>query len=85
MLEQKADFYDLERGIAGIRALFEINNACHRTQVALLVFMVAYNLLAVGMAVSGRMNPLIAAVLMPLSSLATLAIAGWGMRGVWRR
>lgn len=85
VLEQKADFYYLGRGIAGIRALFEINDARHRTQVALLVFMVAYNLLAVGMAVSGRMNPMIAAILMPLSSLATLAIVGWGMRGVWRR
>jgi Cu2+-exporting ATPase len=85
VLEQKADFYYLGRGIAGIRGLFEINDARHRTQVALLVFMVAYNLLAVGMAVSGRMNPLIAAILMPLSSLATLAIVGWGMRKVWRK
>ncbi len=85
VLAQKADFYYLGRGIAGIRALFEINDARHRTQIALLVFMIAYNLLAVGMAVSGRMNPLIAAILMPLSSLATLAIVGWGMRSVWKR
>lgn len=85
VLEQKADFYYLGRGIAGIRGLFEINDARHRTQVALLVFMVAYNLLSVGMAVSGRMSPLVAAILMPLSSLATLAIVGWGMRGAWRR
>lgn len=85
VLERKADFYYLGRGIAGIRALFEINDARHRTQMALLVFMVAYNLLAVGLAVSGRMNPLIAAILMPASSLATLAIVGWGMRGVWKR
>lgn len=85
VLAQKADFYYLGRGIAGIRALFEINDARHRTQVALLVFMVAYNLCAVGMAVSGNMNPLIAAILMPTSSLATLAIVAWGMRGVWRR
>ena len=85
VLERKADFYYLGRGIAGIRGLFEINDARHRTQVALLVFMIGYNLLAVGMAVSGRMNPLIAAILMPASSLATLAIVGWGMRGVWRR
>jgi Cu2+-exporting ATPase len=85
VLAQKADFYYLGRGVAGIRGLFEINDARHRTQVALLVFMIGYNLLAVGMAVSGRMSPLVAAILMPLSSLATLAIVGWGMRGVWRR
>ncbi|MEZ0215711.1 MAG: heavy metal translocating P-type ATPase metal-binding domain-containing protein [Rariglobus sp.] len=85
VLAQKADFYYLGRGIEGVRGLFEINDARHRTQVALLVFMIAYNLLAVGMAVSGRMSPLVAAILMPLSSLATLAIVGWGMRGAWRR
>jgi P-type Cu2+ transporter len=85
VLAQKADFYYLGRGVAGIRGLFEINDARHRTQVALLVFMIGYNLLAVGMAVSGRMSPLVAAILMPLSSLATLAIVGWGMRGAWRR
>jgi Cu2+-exporting ATPase len=85
VLEQKADFYYLGRGIAGIRALFEINDARHRTQVELLVFMIAYNLFAVGMAVAGKMNPLVAAILMPASSLATLAMVGWGMRGAWRR
>lgn len=85
VLAQKADFYYLGRGIEGIRGLFEINDARHRTQIALLAFMIAYNLLAVGMAVSGRMSPLVAAILMPLSSLATLAIVGWGMRGVWKR
>ena len=85
VLEAKADFYYLGRGIAGIRGLLEINDARHRTQVALLVFMIAYNLFAVGMAVSGQMNPLVAAILMPTSSLATLAIVGWGMRGAWRR
>ncbi len=46
--------------------------------------MISYNLLAVGLAAAGRMNPLLAAILIPLSSLATLALVGWGMRGVWR-
>jgi Cu2+-exporting ATPase len=85
VLAQKADFYYLGRGVGGIRGLFEINDARHRTQAALLVFMIGYNLLAVGMAVSGHMSPLVAAILMPLSSLATLGIVGWGMRGAWRR
>ena len=72
------------RGIAGIRALFEIDEARRRTGVALLIFMIAYNAVAVGLAVAGWMNPLFAAVLMPLSSLATLVIVGMGMRGIWR-
>jgi Cu2+-exporting ATPase len=83
VLADKADFYYLGRGLSGVAALFRVNDARRRTQVALLVFSVAYNLLAVGLAVAGRMNPLVAAVLMPLSSLASLAIVGIGMRGVW--
>jgi Cu2+-exporting ATPase len=83
VLADKADFYYLGRGLAGVAALFRVNDARRRTQAALLIFSVAYNLLAVGLAVTGHMNPLIAAVLMPLSSLASLAIVGIGMRRVW--
>ncbi len=80
VLATKADFYYLGRGLGGVRALFEANDARRSTQVALLVFMVAYNLAAVGLATTGHMNPLFAAVLMPLSSLATLAIVWMGLR-----
>ncbi len=80
VLAGKADFYYLGRGIAGVRALLEANDARRSTQAALLIFMVAYNLTAVGLAASGHMNPLFAAVLMPLSSLATLAIVWMGLR-----
>lgn len=80
VLERKADFYYLGRGIGGIRALLEVDRIRRRTQVAVLVFSVAYNLLAVGLAVAGRMNPLVAAALMPINSLLTLLIVGTGMR-----
>jgi len=80
VLAAKADFYYLGRGIGGVRALLEVNDARRRTQAALLVFMIAYNLAAVGLAASGHMNPLFAAVLMPLSSLATLVIVWMGLR-----
>lgn len=80
VLERKADFYYLGRGLNGIRRLFEVNDARRRTQGWLLVFSVAYNLVAVGLAVAGRMSPLLAAVLMPVSSLLTLAIVAGGMR-----
>jgi Cu2+-exporting ATPase len=80
VLEGKADFYYLGRGLAGIRRMFEVNDARRRTQAWLLVFSVAYNLVAVGLAVAGRMSPLLAAVLMPVSSLVTLAIVAGGMR-----
>jgi Cu2+-exporting ATPase len=85
LLERKADFYYLGRGIGGIRALFETDAVRRRTQRAILVFSVAYNLTVVGLAVAGRVNPLVAAVLMPVSSLTTLAIVGLGMRPVWAK
>ena len=80
ILERKADFYYLGRGIGGIRALFDVDRIRRRTQIAILVFSVAYNLLAVGLAVAGRMSPLLAAALMPINSLLTLAIVVGGMR-----
>lgn len=79
-LTAKADFYYLGRGLEGVRALFETNDARRATQLALLVFMVLYNLTALGLATSGHMNPLFAAVLMPLSSVATLVIVWAGLR-----
>jgi Cu2+-exporting ATPase len=84
LLEQKADFYYLGRGISGIRELFEVDGVRRRTQRVILMFSVVYNLLAVGLAVAGKMNPLVAAILMPLNSLATLAIVTGGMRRVFR-
>jgi Cu2+-exporting ATPase len=80
VLEGKADFYYLGHGLAGLRRLFEVNATRRRTQAALLAFSVAYNLLAVGLAAFGHMGPLLAAILMPVSSLLTLAIVGAGMR-----
>ena len=84
LLERKADFYYLGRGIGGIRALFEVDAVRRRTQRVILIFSIAYNLLAVGLAVAGRMNPLVAAILMPVNSLTTLAIVTGGMRRVVR-
>ncbi len=80
VLEGKADFYYLGQGLGGLRRLFAVNTARRRTQLALLVFSVGYNALAVGLAVSGHMNPLLAAILMPVSSLLSLAIVAAGMR-----
>jgi Cu2+-exporting ATPase len=84
VLEGKADFYYLGQGIGGLRRLFEVNAARRRTQIWLLVFSIAYNAVAVGLAVTGHMNPLLAAILMPVSSLLSLAIVGTGMRRWFR-
>jgi Cu2+-exporting ATPase len=85
VLEQKSDFYYLGRGIDGIRAMFEVNTVRSRTQTRILVFSVLYNLLAVGLAVAGHMNPLVAAIMMPINSILTLVIVTSGMRPVFGR
>jgi Cu2+-exporting ATPase len=85
LLEGRADFYYLGRGLAGLRRLFEVNAVRRRTHFWLLVFSVAYNACAVGLAVSGHVNPLVAAILMPVSSLLSLAIVGAGFGRVRAR
>jgi Cu2+-exporting ATPase len=85
LLEGKSDFYYLGRGIGGVRALLETDADRRHTQFAILAFSILYNAAAVGLAVAGMMNPLIAAVLMPINSLLTLAIVGIGMRRAIRR
>lgn len=82
VLERKADFYYLGGGIGGIRALFEIDTVRRRTHRVILTFSIVYNLCAVGLAVAGRMNPLVAAALMPVNSLLTLTLVTASMHSV---
>lgn len=74
LLEHKADFYFLGRSLAGLRELISTAQARARATWRVVAFAIAYNIAAVAVATSGRMSPLAAAVLMPLSSLVTLAI-----------
>ncbi len=80
VLEAKADFYYLGRGLDGLRRMFAVNDTRRRTQAVLITFSVAYNCTTVALAAFGHMSPLIAAVIMPASSLLSLAIVGAGMR-----
>jgi Cu2+-exporting ATPase len=74
LLQEKADFYFTGRSLGGLLQLFRIS-ALRRKAVRLaFVFAVAYNIAVVLVALGGRMHPLLAAILMPLSSLATLSL-----------
>jgi Cu2+-exporting ATPase len=84
ILETKADFYYLRRGIGGIRDLLATDLTRRRVQRAIIVFSVAYNVGAAGFAFAGLVNPLVAAVVMPASSLVSLAIVTLGMRSTRR-
>lgn len=80
VLAAKADFYYLGRGLDGLRRMFAVNETRRRTQLVLVVFSIAYNCTTVTLAALGHMNPLIAAVIMPASSLLSLLVVGVGMR-----
>lgn len=80
LLEHKADFYLLGRGLHGLGALFDAARSHHRTTRRVFAFALSYNALAVSAALAGWMSPLVAAVIMPLSSLASIGIVLGGFR-----
>lgn len=80
VLAGKADFYYLGRGLDGLRRMFAVNHTRRLTQGWLIAFSVTYNAVTVTLAALGWMSPLIAAIIMPASSLLSLAIVGFGMR-----
>ena len=80
LLEQKADFFFLGRTLSGIRLLMETARRHGRVAFAILAFAILYNITAVALCLAGWMNPLLAAVLMPLSAIVSLAMAAYGMR-----
>lgn len=74
LLEHKSDFYLLGRGLGGLGALFAASRSHRRATLAVFAFAIAYNIVAVSAALAGMMSPLVAAVIMPLSSLGCIAI-----------
>lgn len=58
VLEGKADFYYLGRGLDGLRRMFAVNDTRRLTQLVLIVFSIAYNCTTVTLAALGHMNPL---------------------------
>ncbi len=64
-----------QEGLAGLASL---SDAARRTLRGIrrgFTVSLAYNLFAVSLAVFGKINPLLAAVLMPLSSLTVVSLA----------
>jgi Cu2+-exporting ATPase len=74
LLEHKADFYLLGRGLAGLGVLFAAAHSHRRTTHLVCGFALTYNALAISAALAGWMSPLVAAVIMPLSSLTSIGL-----------
>ena len=79
LLSSRADFYYLGDGIQSARVLFEMRDARKRTLRWLVSFAIGYNAFAAAFALSGWVTPLLAAILMPASSIASLAIVWLGL------
>ena len=80
LLEHKADFYILGASLAGLGSLFTASHRHLMTTRAVFTFAITYNATAVTASLVGHMNPLVAAVIMPLSSLASIAIVLTGFQ-----
>lgn len=74
LLEKRADFYFLGRSLRAIGIAFRIAGLRRAAARGVTGFAIAYNAIAVSLSAAGAMNPLLAAILMPVSSLVTTAI-----------
>lgn len=80
LLEHKADFYMPGSGLGGLTNLFRAASRHTFTTRAVFAFAITYNAFAVAASLAGLMNPLVAAVIMPLSSLTSIGIVLLGFR-----
>lgn len=80
LLEHKADFYMPGNGLMGLSSLFRASRRHSATTRAVFAFAITYNAAAVTASLAGLMNPLVAAIIMPLSSLASIAIVLLGFQ-----
>ena len=74
-LEHKADFYFLGSSLRFVPVLLDVARRRRNAVRSVFGFALAYNACAVALSLVGGMSPLLAAILMPLSSVITLGIA----------
>ncbi len=73
-LEHKADFYFLGNSLRFVPDLLEVAVLRRRSVRQVFSFALAYNIATIIVSLTGHMSPLLAAILMPLSSLVTLGM-----------
>jgi P-type Cu2+ transporter len=75
-----ADAIVMDESLESIPAIVDIATATRRRIRRNLVWAIGYNAVAVPLAVVGLINPLLAAVMMAISSLLVVATSGYGSR-----
>jgi len=81
-LESKADFYFLGHGLRFLPKLLGLAQRRQRVVHFAFAFALLYNMAAIAAALTGHMNPLVAAIIMPLSSAISLSIIASGLREI---
>lgn len=79
ILEASSDFFFFGRSLRCLPLLFHIAQRRRQVVTAIFALAIIYNLGAVSLCLASMMHPLLAAILMPLSSVATLLIAWAGL------
>ena len=81
VLPGKADFYFSGDGIAALRRALRGARELRRVVRDNLALAVIYNLTAVGLCLAGIVTPVVAAILMPLSSVGIVSLTAWRLTG----
>lgn len=79
-LEQKADFFFLGHSLRFVSGLLTVARMHRLATRRVFAFSVSYNIATAIAGLAGHLDPLVAAVLMPLSSLCTLSLVAWTFR-----
>ncbi len=79
VLESASDFFFFGRSLRSLPILFATARRREQTVKVMFSFAVAYNVITVTLCLMGHMHPLMAAILMPISSICTLGIAWSGL------
>lgn len=80
LLETKSDFFFLGQSLRFLPEMLNLTKRRYRTVASAFSFALLYNACAITAAMLGLMNPLIAAIIMPLSSAISLGIVAIGLR-----
>lgn len=75
-----SDIFFLKSGLQPLIELFKIQKNIHATLIRNLTLSLVYNVIAGSLALAGLINPLWAAVLMPISSLLVILSTVWGFQ-----
>ncbi len=80
LLEQKSDFFFLSQSLSFLPGMLNLASRRYRTIAIAFSFALIYNATTITFAWMGFMNPLVAAIIMPLSSVISLTIIAIGLK-----